>query len=232
MNYFFGFCFSNSSKSMRSFVRPVDALLRSNSSRPMKFTSIPSRWPRTRVGHASSNSTPEIAEIKSMRLGSCPSWITLPGVSKSLMVISKLANPNCRMDCSTRSALIRFERRKKSISAEYRGNPCQETARAPTIMYSTLFYSIRFAFKHSTNSRKSFVSGIRTRPFFDCEEYVDALLWSHLASGQSIRRIGLFKAVEYANGLVHTLYFTARQPVRFVTRQHDDITVVTVRRNQ
>ena len=97
------------------------------------------------------------------------------------------------------------------MSAEYRGNPCQETARAPTIMYSTWF-----AFKHSTNSRKSLVSGIGTRPFLDCEEYVHSLLRGHLASGESIRSIGLFKAVEYANGLFHTLYFTARLPVDII----------------
>ena len=88
-------------------------------------------------------------------------------------------------------------------------------ARAPTILYSTWF-----AFKHSTNSLKSLVSGIGTRPFLDCEEYVHSLLRGHLASGKSIRIIGLYKAAEYANGLFHTLYFTARLPV--------DITAVTV----
>jgi hypothetical protein len=44
-----------------------------------------------------------------------------------------LSNPNCRIAPRTRSAFDWLERRKKSMSAEYRGKPRQETASAPTL---------------------------------------------------------------------------------------------------
>jgi hypothetical protein len=61
----------------------------------------------------------------------------------------------CRIRPNSRTALPWLGRIRKSISAEYRGNPCYETASAPTTRYSNLF-----EFKHSINSRISLLSGI------------------------------------------------------------------------
>ena len=87
---------------------------------------------------------------------------------------------------------------KKSISAEYRGYPCQETANAPTTRYST-----PFEFKHSTNSRKSLLSGIGVGSFPDREKNFDPFLRAHFASRKSIGCIRLFKAVKDADYFLH-----------------------------
>ena len=81
------------------------------------------------------------------------------------------------------------------MSAEYRGNPCQQTASAPTIRHSTLF-----EFKHSINSLKSLLRGIWERPFPDCEEYLDALLRTHMAPRIPIR---FLEAIENTDDPLH-----------------------------
>jgi hypothetical protein len=91
-------------------------------------------------------------------------------------------------------------RTRKTISPEYRGNPCQETANAPTTTYSALF-----EFKHSINSRKSLLKGIRVGSFAEFAENVHSLLRAHLRAGQRIRRVGFFETVEYPNYLLHEL---------------------------
>jgi len=70
----------------------------------MNLTESPSIWPSTRVDQASSNSTPEIDVSNSIRFGSCPSWITRPGVTRSSTVISKLPNPR-RLGARARRSL-------------------------------------------------------------------------------------------------------------------------------
>jgi hypothetical protein len=162
VSYEFGYCLRSSSTSMRSLPRPEASLLRNSASRPMKWTRIPSSSPSTRVCHASSKLTPEMEVIRSIRFGSCPSWITRAGEVRSYIVSPKLPKPNCCMALRTREALAGLAFTKKSISAEYLGYPCQAMASAPTTRYST-----PFEFKHSTNSRKSLLSGIGVGPFPD-----------------------------------------------------------------
>ena len=139
-----GACLRNWSASILSLFRPVDSLFRNNASFPMKNTDKPSSSPGTRVSHADSKLTPVIEVIRSMRFGSYPNWITLPGAVRSVSEMSSSPNPNCTSADRTRCAFSKAGRTRKSMSPEYRGNPCQETARAPTIRYSThVFSSVR-----------------------------------------------------------------------------------------
>jgi hypothetical protein len=87
---------------------------------------------------------------------------------------------------------------RKSISAEYRGNLCHETASAPTTRYST-----SLEFKHSINSRKSLLKGIGVGSLSQFEEYAGPLLRGHFSAGKSIGRIGFLKAVENADYFLH-----------------------------
>jgi hypothetical protein len=86
----------------------------------------------------------------------------------------------------------------KSTSAEYRENPCHETASAPTTRYST-----SFEFKHSINSRKSLLKRIGVGPLSQFEEYADPLLRSHLRAGNGIGAIGFLKGIENADYFLH-----------------------------
>src|SRR6516164_1986742 len=107
--------------------------------------------------------------------------------------MSRPPNPNWESARSTRSALAWLGRTRKSISAEYRGNPCHETASAPTTRYST-----SFEVKHSINSRKSLLKGIGVGSLSQFEEDGDALLRGHLSAGECVCGIGLLKAGENA----------------------------------
>src|SRR5207247_436289 len=82
-------------------------------------------------------------------------------------------------------------------------------ASAPTTRYST-----SFEFKHSTNSRKSLLSGIGMGSLPDRKEDIDPLLWAHFASGNSIGGVRFFEALENANNLQHTsiFYCAAEEP--------------------
>ena len=157
----------------------------------MYWTGRLSTLPRTRVAHASSKVTPDMDVIKSIRFGSFPSCTTRFEVVKSSIERGKLPKPKSWSAASRCSAFSTSARMKKSISAEYRGNPYQETASAPTIRYSTLR-----EFKHSTNSRKSGLSGIGSTPLLNCEEDVDPLLRRQIPTRQNVRRIGLRKGFE------------------------------------
>ncbi len=90
------------------------------------------------------------------------------------------------------------------MSPEYRGNPCHETAKAPTIRYSALF-----EFKHSINSRKSLLKGIRIRSLPQFAKNVHTLLRGHLRACHGIGCIGLFKTVEDTGCLLHRLNLIA-----------------------
>src|SRR5580658_9434254 len=114
--------------------------------------------------------------------------------------MSGLPNPNCERARSVRSALAWLGRIKKSISAEYRGNPCHETASAPTTRYST-----SFEFKHSINSRKSLLKGIGVGSLSQFEEYAGPLLRGHLSAGKGIGGIGFIECVENAGYFLHNL---------------------------
>lgn len=109
-------------------------------------------------------------------------------------------NPNWAIARSTRSALASLGRIKKSMSAEYRGNPCHDKASAPTIRYST-----SFEFKHSINSRKPLLKGIGVSSLSQLEENVDPLLRSHLPAGQGVGRISFFEAVKNTGHFLHSL---------------------------
>jgi putative addiction module component (TIGR02574 family) len=74
----------------------------------------------------------------------------------------KLPKPKSFSAAINRSAFSRLGRMKKSMSPEYLGKPCQETASAPTIKKSTLFER-----KYPINSLESFVSAIRETPLLD-----------------------------------------------------------------
>src|SRR5580658_10964637 len=123
--------------------------------------------------------------------------------------MSGLPNPNCERARSVRSALAWLGRIKKSISAEYRGNPCHETASAPTTRYSTLF-----EFKHSINSRKSLLKGIGVGSLAKFEENVGPLLGGHLISAPRVGGIGFLEATEDADHFLHIFYFTYRPRAR------------------
>ena len=94
---------------------------------------------------------------------------------------------------------------KKSMSPEYLGKPCQETARAPTTRNSTLFER-----KHSINSRESFVSGISEIPLLEPQKDLNSLLGRHGLSLANVSLVGLVEALENANDLLHTFYFTSK----------------------
>jgi len=64
-----------------------------------------------------------------------------------------------------------------------------------------------FEFKHSTNWRESFVSGIAETPLLDCEEYFDSLLGRHVLAGMVVGGVGFFEAPEDANDFLHCSYF-------------------------
>src|SRR5580692_8812632 len=102
------------------------------------------------------------------------------------------------MALSRRSAFARLGRTRKSTSAEYRGNPCQETAKAPTTRYSTLF-----EFKHSTNSRKSLLKGIGVGSLAKFEENVDPFLRAHSGPGKCVLCVRVLEAVKDANDFLH-----------------------------
>ena len=91
-------------------------------------------------------------------------------------------------------------RTRISKAPEYRGNPCHETASAPTTRYST-----SFEFKHSIDSRKSLLKGIGVGSLSQFKEYADPLLRGHLSAGKRIGGIGLFKAGENADYFLHDL---------------------------
>ncbi len=118
--------------------------------------------------------------------------------AQSAVPIPTPPNPNCRIARITRPAFTALARRKKSMSAEYRGKPCQEAASAPTTRYST-----SFEFKHSINSRKSLLIGIGERSFPYREKYLHPFLRSHPAARQRIRFIGFLDRIENADRLVH-----------------------------
>ena len=84
------------------------------------------------------------------------------------------------------------------MSAEYRGNPCHETASAPTTRYST-----PFEFKHSINSRKSLFRGIGVGSLSQFKKYAGPLLRVHLSAGKGIGGIGLFKTGENTDYFLH-----------------------------
>jgi hypothetical protein len=79
------------------------------------------------------------------------------------------------------------------------GNPCHETASAPTTRYST-----SFEFKHSINSRKSLLKGIGVGSLSQFEEYAGPLLRGHLSAGKGIGGIGFLKGVENADYFLHS----------------------------
>jgi hypothetical protein len=104
--------------------------------------------------------------------------------------MSRLPKPNRESARKMRSELTWLGRIRRSTSPEYRGNPCHDTASAPTTRYST-----SFEFKHSINSRKSLLKGIGgSLPQF--EENIDPLLRSHLSAGKRIGGFALFKGGE------------------------------------
>jgi len=70
--------------------------------------------------------------------------------------------------------------------------------RAPTIRYSALF-----EFKHPTNSFKSRLSGIVSRSFPNFEENIDSLARGQPRTKESIRVVGVIKAVEDLDDLLH-----------------------------
>src|ERR1700741_2604763 len=113
--------------------------------------------------------------------------------------MSRRPNPNCESARNTRAALAWLARIRKSTSAEYRGNPCHETASAPTTRYST-----SFEFKHSINSRKSLLKGIGVVSLSQFEEYAAPLLRAHLSAGKGIGGVGFFKALENAHDFFPT----------------------------
>src|ERR1035438_5996410 len=114
--------------------------------------------------------------------------------------MSRLPNPKLESARSTRPALAWVGRIRKSISAEYRGYPCHETASAPTIRYST-----SFEFKHSINSRKSLLKGIGAGSFPQFEEDTGALLRGHLSAGEGVGGIGFVEAGENTGYFLHVL---------------------------
>ena len=89
------------------------------------------------------------------------------------------------------------------MSAEYRGNPCHETARAPTIRYSA-----PLEFKHSTNSLKSRLIGIGSRSFPNFEKNFDSAGRGELGAKEGIGIVGFRKAVENPDDVFHLVYFT------------------------
>ena len=74
--------------------------------------------------------------------------------------------------------------------------------------------STLFEFKHSTNSRKSRLSGIRRTPLLDREEDFDALFRSHFAALLRIDCVGLSMRFEDANHFLHAIYFSVREQAR------------------
>jgi stage II sporulation SpoE-like protein len=70
---YFGLRLRSASASPRSFERPAVSLFRISSSRPINATGSPSTSPAMRPSHASSNGTPAIEVIRSIRFGGMPS---------------------------------------------------------------------------------------------------------------------------------------------------------------
>jgi hypothetical protein len=66
-------------------------------------------------------------------------------------------------------------------------------------------YSTPFEFKHSTNSRKSLLSGIGVGSLPDREKNRDPFLRVHFASRKSIGGVRLFETMENADRLLHHL---------------------------
>jgi hypothetical protein len=114
-----------------------------------------------------------------------------------------LSYPNCFKAAITRSALSRLGLTKISMSPENLGNPCHDTARAPTIRNST-----SFARKHSTNSRKSFVRGIAVGPLLESEKDFHSLFGGHLPTTAIVGFLSFFEASEDADDLLHEFHFT------------------------
>lgn len=76
-----------------------------------------------------------------------------------------------------------------------------------------------FEFKHSTNSRKSCVSGIPQTPLLDSEEEFHSLFGSHGFPLEYLGSVGLLKTIEDADGFLHNFQFIAptgccRMPAR------------------
>lgn len=86
------------------------------------------------------------------------------------------------------------------MSAEYLGNPCQETASAPTTRYST-----SFEFKHSINSRKSLLKGIGVGSLSQGKKDGGPLLRGHCSAGRRVGGIGFLKTAEDTDHVLHTL---------------------------
>jgi hypothetical protein len=114
--------------------------------------------------------------------------------------------PNCAIARSSDAALSCVGRIRKSMSAEYRGKPYQETAKAPTTRYSTLF-----GFKHSINSRKSLLKGIRVGSLLKFEKDIDPLLRSHRRAGACVGVISIFQTGEHANYFLHNFNSSLRE---------------------
>ncbi len=215
MSYRLGLRLRSSSASPMSLGRPVDSLLRISSSRPIKFTSIPSSSPETRCTHASSNSTPEMEVIKSMRFGFTPSCTIWSGLLRSSRVSLRLPKPKSCSAARTASALSKVGRIRKSMSAVNRGYPCHATAKAPTIKYST-----PAELSDSINSRKSLCIGVRILPGLKIEQDLNAL-----SRGQSkvffhISGVGFFMTGELTNDHFHPSHFSAS--IRPTTRKAKD----------
>ncbi len=87
-------CLRNWSASILSLFRPVESLF---------------------CRSAASKLTPVIDVIRSMRFGSYPNWIPLPGAVRSVIAMSGSPNPNCMSADLTRCAFSRTGRMRKSI---------------------------------------------------------------------------------------------------------------------
>jgi len=81
------------------FVSPGRILILQERGLPMKNTDKPLSSAETRNSHAASELTPVIDLIRSMRFGSYPDWITLPGAVRSV--------PENRCPRSTRESVPR-----------------------------------------------------------------------------------------------------------------------------
>jgi hypothetical protein len=68
-------------------------------------------------------------------------------------------------------------------------------------MYSTLF-----AFKHSTNSRKSRLRGFVSGSLTNFGKNVNPLLWRHCGALNRVGRIRFLETAENSNGSFHALF--------------------------
>lgn len=101
----------------------------------------------------------------------------------------------------------------KSV-AEKRGKPCQATAIAPTIRYST-----SFAFQHSINWRQSFGRSMVCVSLTQLEVDLEPLLGEAYWRGLSGRRLPLPRNCGIRGRLSPEAHFTARAGARTVSRR-------------